>query len=1161
MTVVTRLELKGFKSFDKKTIIPFGREMNCVLGPNGSGKSNILDALCFVLGKSSAKGLRVEKAANLIYNGGKSRESAKDAEVAIFLDNAQKVFGEEGAELEIKRTVTQAGNSTYRINGKVRTRQQVLDLLSRARVNPDGYNIILQGDIVHLVEMSSLERRGIVEEIAGISIYEGKKDKALRELQRVEEKLNEAEIILTERKTYLKELKKERDEAMKFKGLDEKIKRNRATLLNNKLEKRVKEKEALDKQLSTYDSNIGKVQEEINAVKQKIADKKKQMDEINKEVERKGEREQLTIHKEVEKFKVDLTVNEQRTEALKAELKKLEERRSELVKNHKDLKDKIDAIKKNKSVLEDRIKSHELAIQGLDKRIDEFKAKNKLEDAQDVDKKIESLDKEAEKVQEEISKLREDQQVSLREKDKCELMLQSIDDKVAKITEISKENKAGLEELKKKKQLLKETSDRLSGLLNAESQVSAELGMAREKLFSREEDLSKLRARSAMFREGAKGAAQKILELKSKWKGIHGLVSELGNVKADYALALEIAAGNRLKSIVVDSDEVAEKCIKYLRDNKLGVATFLPLNKLNPLLARAEDKSLKEEGIHGLAVDLVSFDKKYQKVFQYVFSNTLVVEDIPRARQVGIGRVRMVTRSGDLLDVSGSMQGGFRHQERAGGFQEKELMEQLAKMEAELSTLQGLAERLEKDKREAGKEIEVLRERKANVEADVIKLEKTLHLDSADLGASKEEKLKVETTLKDVEKKLEKAQEIISEKNRRLAEVKMDKQKLRDRISELRNPRLLAELNTFEQKKNELRLEIQELRGETKNLDSQTQNILEPELVNAERILKQQEKEKSDFEKEQKTLIDKVKQQRKDLVVKEESEKKFYEQFKALFTERTKLSDEVSKLEQDVNKKDLGMRDVDKKKIGISLDAARVKAELAGLEEEFRQYEGVQLFKGKPEEEIQLEIKQFERMVGEMGAVNMRALEIYENVEKEYGELLGKKDKLGKEREDVMVMINKIDSKKKDLFMKTFEVVNGNFQKIFSLLSTKGEAFLELEDKHDPFNGGLTMKVRLSGSKFMDIRALSGGEKTMTALAFLFAVQEHDPAPFYIMDEVDAALDKRNSEKLGKLLKAYSTKAQYIVISHNDAIISESDTLFGISMDQHAVSKVTSLKV
>src|SRR3989338_2252983 len=265
MTKINKLVMHGFKSFAKRTELVFGEKFNCVVGPNGSGKSNILDALCFVLGKSSAKGLRVEKSANLIYNGGKSREPASSAEVAIILDNHDKVFNDSSAEIEIKRTITKAGNSTYRINGKVHTRQQVLDLLSRSRVNPDGYNIILQGDIVHLVEMSSLERRGIVEEIAGISIYEGKKEKALRELQRVEEKLNEAEIILTERKTYLKELKKERDEAMKFKGLDEKIKRNRATLLNTKIEKKVKERDVLDKQLSQYDSSVGKVQEEINA--------------------------------------------------------------------------------------------------------------------------------------------------------------------------------------------------------------------------------------------------------------------------------------------------------------------------------------------------------------------------------------------------------------------------------------------------------------------------------------------------------------------------------------------------------------------------------------------------------------------------------------------------------------------------------------------------------------------------------------------------------------------------------------------------------------------------------------------------------------------------------------------------------------------------------
>jgi chromosome segregation protein len=200
-------------------------------------------------------------------------------------------------------------------------------------------------------------------------------------------------------------------------------------------------------------------------------------------------------------------------------------------------------------------------------------------------------------------------------------------------------------------------------------------------------------------------------------------------------------------------------------------------------------------------------------------------------------------------------------------------------------------------------------------------------------------------------------------------------------------------------------------------------------------------------------------------------------------------------------------------------------------------------------------------MVEDIGAVNMKALEIYEIAEKEYKGLIEKKGMLGKEKEDILIMINEVDSKKKDLFMKTYNVVNKNFQFLFKKLSTKGEATLELEEPQSVFEGGLTLKVRITGKKFLDIRGLSGGEKTLTALAFIFAVQEHEPASFYIMDEVDAALDKKNSEKLAKLIQDYSKKAQYIMISHNDGVLTEADILYGISMNQHGMSKVTSLKI
>ena len=215
----------------------------------------------------------------------------------------------------------------------------------------------------------------------------------------------------------------------------------------------------------------------------------------------------------------------------------------------------------------------------------------------------------------------------------------------------------------------------------------------------------------------------------------------------------------------------------------------------------------------------------------------------------------------------------------------------------------------------------------------------------------------------------------------------------------------------------------------------------------------------------------------------------------------------------------------------------------------------------RTEEQLKYEISRFEKMKSEIGTVNMRALEIYDTVEKEYNILLEKKDTLAKEKEDVLKMMGEIEEKKTDLFIKNFEVINNNFKNIFSQLTTKGEANLELENEKSPFEGGLGVKVRITGHKFLDIRSLSGGEKTLTALAFIFAIQEHEPASFYILDEVDAALDKRNSEKFSRLIAKYAEKAQYLLISHNDGVISEATNLYGVSMDEHGMSKVVSLKV
>jgi chromosome segregation protein len=394
-----------------------------------------------------------------------------------------------------------------------------------------------------------------------------------------------------------------------------------------------------------------------------------------------------------------------------------------------------------------------------------------------------------------------------------------------------------------------------------------------------------------------------------------------------------------------------------------------------------------------------------------------------------------------------------------------------------------------------------------------------------------------------------------------MAQLKMEKQKLRDSLSQLRNPSLLAELQTLEQKRSEIENERITIRANLASLNAQKTTVHQPELENISKIFKQQAAEEIKFNKEHETLSAKRKENEALLKEKEKEAAAFYKQFQKLFDERNDLQEAMNKIEGKIIEEEDKVRKVEQQRGSINISLAGVRAEMAGIQEEYKQYEGVEIFKTKEQDDIEREIKQFERMMQDLGAINMKALEIYETVEKEYTDLLSKKTVLIKEREQVMILINEIETKKKEIFLKMFHIVNEQFKKIFQQLNTKGEAFLELENPEDPLTAGMNIKVRLSGTKFLDIRSLSGGEKTMTALAFLFAIQEHEPAQFYILDEVDAALDKRNAEKLAKLIRQYSEKVQYIMISHNDVVITEADNLYGVSMNEHGESKVTSLRV
>ena len=1094
-TRINKMVMHGFKSFAKHTEILFGSSFNCVLGPNGAGKSNVLDALCFVLGKASSRDLRAEKSANLIYNGGKAKKQAKQGEVSIYFDNSSKLFPTEDKEVKITRVVRQNGQSIYKINDKAMTRQQITNLLSIAKIDPDGYNIILQGDIVSFVEMHPDNRRTLVEDIAGISIYEEKKHKAMLELEKVEQHLRDTDLILTERGTYLKELKKERDQALKYKDMSDRIKQNKASYLKIQIDKKESEKNGIQEKIDAGNKDLSALREKISKLKAENEERKKQIEIISKEIEEKGEIEQIKLNKEVETLKIELTKNNSRIETCRNELSKIKQRRSDLKNEIEDVEKRIAQLTNEKKEYESQIASKNKDRETINAKILKFKEKNKLDSVADVEKNVEEIDRKADELQKEITLLREGQHNLIREKDRISHEIGVIEDKIKKVIDVESEYKQQIDALKDRRQIFKNTTLELNKYLDEDSSLAVQLSEARRKMNSINEELAKLRAKDITIREVARGdlAVKKILELKNKRGGIYGTVADLGNVSSKYAVALEVAAGARIKSIVVENEKLAAELISYLKENRLGTATFLPLNKLSSKEAGDGAKSMiGAKGVHDLAINLVSFEQKFKKVFSYVFSDTVVVDNIHAAIRLGIGKAKFVTLDGDVADASGAMHGGFRERRKeAFGFKEREVAESLEENEKKSAEISNIIDILEKRRAENESKITELREKKAALEGEIIKSEKSMHLESSDTEVSKQQQKELNTKEKEIDNEISKIISKISEHNRELTNLKIEKQRLRGVISQLNDPTLLAELNTFEQKFKELSEDIIKTGSEIKNIDAQIINIFIPEKDKTEKILKQLDKDEEGFNNELGKVQEYIAQKESLLNEKENLAKEFYTKFRGLFAKQGKINEEVQKNELSVDKLIEESRQAEIKVNFNSLKNAEIAASLAALNQDFQQYEGVKLdlemsemlriseharkssIFDKTEEQLKNEISRFERMREDIGSVNMRALEVYDEAEKQYNEFLEKKDKLGKEKEYVLDMMNEIEGKKKELFMKTFDVVNNNFKNFFGMLTTKGaEATLVLDNEENPFEGGVRINVKITGSKFLDMSQL-----------------------------------------------------------------------------------------
>ncbi len=1178
MTYIKRLKLKGFKSFLKPTTLIFESNFNSIIGANGSGKSNIFDALCFVLGRLSSKSLRAEKLGNLVFNGGKNHKPAKQAEVELFLDNSKREFlDSEVDEVKISRVVKQDGSSKYYFNNRVVTRTDILIILRRINIDPDGYNIILQGDIQRIVNMSNVERRILIEEIANISVYEEKREKSLKKLEQIEGQLKEADLLLDEKTKYIRELKSEKELAEKYYDTKNDFLFNNTLLIKSKIVKNnllsKKKKESLEKN----EKNLEKVESELEKLENESNRYEKLIEEFEKKIELESHKDFVDISREISD--------------LENEIKNSKDRYNEIKKNIKEMKDKKEEIqinlennKQNKKELENKIKKKDLELKEFEKKLKEANNKidslknnlsnNSLDKLNEIDDGIEKLDEEIF----ENNKIREDYNIQI---EKLNTKISHFEKELEQISKSEDKNKDLFKDLEKKRERLKKLILKISELANKDSEVASRIGNLQREYDETLEKYTRVKAKAEHAKTAISNnrAVEEVLKFKNRDDELYGTVAELGSVDEKYSLALETVGGNSLFSLVVENENTAIKYINFLKEKKIGSATFLPLTKIKKNI-KLDSSVIGKDGVIDYAVNLIRFDKKFTNVFNLIYGDTLVIEDIKYAKNLGIGKYKMVSLDGDLALKSGAMSGGFRKRRNLSGsvFKDDKAIQELENIENRLSTIKDSLSHLKSEKNEIENKLYNLRQEKIELEGEIVKLEKTLEIEGKDkdsilkeIDLIKKDKKFLENELKNIINKLnelKKNKEVLSK----------EKLKLKDSFSK---NEVIKEIEKYEEKRDELKEKYLELKGEKESISIQLNNVLIPEY----NVLEKNHKNTKEYIEENKEKLvkikEKIKEKEEKLKVLKNKEKELSKDYKGLIEERDNYKKNKKNIDEKYNK-------VYDNFVKIKEEISRLKLQIEEyenvnkvLEEELENlYEEVKLEFQNDEEKInnflnkiqegfkeEINIKALQNKVNALkaklnsfGSINLKAVQIYDQLSEEYNELLKKREALNNDKVEIEGLISELDLKKKEIFLETFEKIRENFIKIFKELSDKGEADLVLEDRSNIFENGVQIKVKLSVKNFLDIKSLSGGEKTITALAFLFAVQEFNPASFYIFDEVDAALDSFNSEKLGELIKKYSKKAQYIVVSHSENVIKYADVIYGVTMDKNKISDVVSLK-
>ena len=1163
------VEINGFKSFGEKVYIDFNRGITSIVGPNGSGKSNILDAVLWVLGEQSYKNIRAKESQDVIFSGGKEKKAATKAEVSLIIDNSDRYLDFDNDIVKITRRIHITGENEYLINDSKSRLKEIGNLFLDTGIGKTAYSVIGQGKVERIINSSPKEIKNIIEEAAGIKKLQANRLEAQKNLGNIEVNLDKVEFILNETRENKNKIEKQAELAQKYIDLkDEKsslakgiyiteLEQKEKNLVENE-DIKVKSEEECSILQEKFDKTLNRLTT-IDLEKEEVKKQKILIDSRNKELKdviSTKETEQAVTRERLDNFKKDKLLKEEYSLHLENKIeKKLEE---------------INILIAKKEELSKNILEMEAANKEFERKINELEAikVEKTDLIESRNKKIRDLELEKQLSSNEIENNERKLKSSL---DEVEILKKELDEIAKKEIANNEEKDLLNSQIKAKQEELAKTEERNEFLVNQLSEISKTINKLsqdiREYEYQEKTSSGKLEALIRM-EESNEGFFKSVKEvLNSGISGIDGVLISLIKFDDKLAKAIEAAVSGNLQDIIVEDKEVAKKCIAFLTERKLGRASFLALDTIK--VSRREFKG-NMPGVLGLAADLVSAEDKYKKVVDFVFGGLLIVENIDVATDIlnkNLFAGNIVTVNGELVSSRGRI---------TGGENQKSSINQIFERKKEIKVLEEKVSNLKSKIVEESKRREDLSIKLENYENEIDKIDsledsirKKMELLKKDFENLSEKSERISKELRNIKFNIDDAEKYKTSYQDRINSSVSNIEEIEKHINSLRKDLEADELTLKETLANidELNKQFSDTRiiflNNKNSIEQYERDIISKENENSD--LKEEKEKNSNVVMELSQNIEELEKNEEQLQKEIEEHIKIYNSenrdIEVLNERENNLSNEERELSKDKSKLETDLLHSNDRLEKITEVIEKIKTDIENINEKLTELtdvtaKAVEVEKLKSSKDY---LRSLENKINNFGDVNLLAINEFKELKEKYDYLARERDDVVKSRKQVMDLIQEIDERIHEDFHTTYENINENFNKMCEETIRNTEGRLNIINPEDFDNCGIEIFVKFKNKKKQPLSLLSGGEKSMVAIAFIMAIFMYKPSPFTFLDEIEAALDEKNTKNLLAKLRDFTDKSQFILITHNKETMKESDSIFGVTMNKEiGISKIVS---